>query len=108
MNEKLFTKIGKAYYGNDNKNISPAIIALIMQLLQGLLANCVNPQGVKTMMVFPILSGARRRIRASVATYAMQSGEDFDQDRVCKTIEKLGTDATVAEINEVRALDPQN
>ncbi len=107
MNEKLFAKIGQAYYGKDNKSINPAIIALIMQLLQGLLANCTNPQLVKAMMAFPVLSGARRRIRAAVSIHAMQSGEEFDQDKVCITIEKLGKDMTPADFTEVKALDPQ-
>ena len=103
MTDKLFKKIATAYYGDGNA-IDPAIIALIMAIIQGLIQSC-PVMGVKMAMMFPVMSGANRRIKNYVAAFAMNTGEEFDQAKVCECIKKLGASATVEDIQDVKAME---
>lgn len=97
----LFSKIAKAYYG-DGMAIDPAIIALIKQLFEALIANCpVNK--VMWAVQHPVLSGLNRRIDNHVDATAWQSGETFDAGKVKKAMKLLAKDAKEADVKALKA-----
>lgn len=101
--QEMHAEIAAAYVqdGEDAAFLSPEIIALIMQLIQGLLGGC-TPAGAMLAIRFPRIFRMDSRIENYVAASRNAFEQNFDEPRVVAAIKKLTQKASLSKIQAVK------